>query len=179
MTEEQKLPNYIYEDDYVVCMLNPLAATKGHAMVIPKQKISVSSQMNDQLAAHVFMVANKLSAAIFEAMGATGTNILVSNGASAGQRMEQFAVHIIPRYEADKVNISLESSQLTEEELTENNKLIQAKLMVQEVNPVKEEIETPKLEEIASEVPEIKTPEVKEAEEELTEEHFDEDEVLP
>jgi len=121
MTEEQKLPNYIYEDDYVVCMLNPLAATKGHAMVIPKQKISVSSQMNDQLAAHVFMVANKLSAAIFEAMGATGTNILVSNGASAGQRMEQFAVHIIPRYEADKVNISWESSQLTEEELTEEH----------------------------------------------------------
>jgi histidine triad (HIT) family protein len=178
MTEEQKLPSYIYEDDYVVCMLNPMAATKGHAMVIPKQKISVSSQMDDKLAAHVFMMANKLSAAIFEAMSATGTNILVSNGAFAGQRMEQFAVHIIPRYEDDNVNISWESSQLTEEEITENNKLIQSKLTVQEVNPVKEEIETPKLEEIASEVNK-ETPEVKEAEEELTEEHFDEDEVLP
>ncbi len=178
MAEEQKLPNYIYEDDNVVCMLNPMAATKGHAMVIPKQKISVSSQMNDQLAAHVFMVANKLSAAIFEVMGATGTNILVSNGASAGQRMEQFAVHIIPRYEDDKVNISWESSQLTEKDMIENTKLIQSKLTVQEVNPVKEEIETPKLEEIASEVNK-ETPEVKEAEEELTEEHFDEDEVLP
>ncbi|MBT5111982.1 HIT family protein, partial [Candidatus Woesearchaeota archaeon] len=177
MTEEQKLPNYIYEDDHVVCMLNPMAATKGHAMVIPKQKISVSSQMNDQLAAHVFMVANKLSAAIFEAMGATGTNILVSNGASAGQRMEQFAVHIIPRYEDDKVNLSWESSQLTEEEIIENNRLIQSKLTVQEVNPVNEEIKTPGLEEMVSEKVETTTPKEEKAKEELTEEHFDEDEV--
>jgi histidine triad (HIT) family protein len=160
-------------------MLNPMAATKGHAMVIPKQKISISSQMDDRLVAHVFMVANKLSAAIFESMGATGTNILVSNGASAGQRMEQFVVHVIPRYGDDKVNISWESSQLTEEEMAENNKLIQSKLTVQEVNPVNEEIKTPGLEEMVAEKVETKAPEEEKAEEELTEEHFDEDEVLP
>ncbi len=160
MAESEKSPLYIYEDEHVICTLNPLSATKGHCMVIPKKQISVSTQMDDGLAAHVFNVANKLSSAVFESMGAKGTNILISNGIAAGQKLEQLVVHVIPRYEEDNVNISWESKQLTEEDLVANTKKISGALNIEKFKPVPEVVE----EIIEKEVPE---------------ESFDEEEKLP
>ena len=153
MAEVEKSPLYIYEDDHVICTLNPFSATKGHCMVIPKKPVSVSTQMDDELASHVFSVANKLSAAVFESMGAKGTNILISNGVAAGQKLEQFAIHIIPRYDDDKVNISWESNQLTEEDMITNTKKISGALNIEKVNPVPEVVEEV-IEEVVEEVPE-------------------------
>jgi len=107
----------IYEDDKIICVLDIFPASKGHLLVIPKEHLIFSTQMNSELSSHVFNFSNQVAALIYEAMGAEGTNILVSNGAVAGQKVGHVVVHIIPRYKDDKVNISWESKQINEEEL--------------------------------------------------------------
>jgi histidine triad (HIT) family protein len=129
----------IYEDDKIICVLDIFPASKGHLLIIPKKHFAFSTQMDTELSSHVFNFANQVAALIFEAMGAEGTNILVSNGVVAGQKVGHVVVHVIPRYKDDNVNISWESNQISEDELKDSIEKISSKFGaakgVEEVTP--------------------------------------------
>ena len=108
----------IYEDDQVVAVLAPQHTTEGHVIVFPKNHYPIFDQVPDQELEYFFNLVNKLSVAIFEAAGASGTNIIIQNGVAAGQQFHHFAVHIIPRKEEDGLNFLWESKQLNEEEMS-------------------------------------------------------------
>tara|TARA_Y100000310_G_scaffold342654_1_gene446791 strand:+ start:740 stop:1450 length:711 start_codon:yes stop_codon:yes gene_type:complete len=107
----------IYEDDVVVCVMDLRPATKGHVVVVPKKHFFVSGQMDDDVSKHVFNIANKISKVVFEAVGAEGTNILVSNGVLAGQKIEHFTVQVIPRFKDDDVVFGWKGVQIDEKEM--------------------------------------------------------------
>jgi diadenosine tetraphosphate (Ap4A) HIT family hydrolase len=67
----------------------------------------------------LFKVANKVGIAIFEGLGAQGTNIVVQNGPTAGQKHNHTMVHILPRFENDKVPIGWTPKPASEEELSD------------------------------------------------------------
>ena len=141
----------IYEDDLVVCVLDIFPASKGHVLVIPKKHIAVSAQLDEASSARLFNVGNKMSALLFEAMGAEGTNLLIANGAVAGQKVDHLVLHVIPRYKDDGVKISWSSEQIKEDELKDTfgkivSKTSGAKAAVQE-----EPIEEKKVEELEEE----------------------------
>ena len=50
----------------------------------------------------------------FEAM-----NVVQNNGSLAGQTVHHFHMHLIPRYDNDKVNIKWEQLDLTDEQIAE------------------------------------------------------------
>ena len=75
-------------------------------------------QVPDAELAKLFQVSNKVSSAIFENLGAQGTNIFVSNGIPAGQTVAHFTINVIPRKENDGVNLQWAPKQLTEEEMS-------------------------------------------------------------
>lgn len=110
--------NKIYEDNKVIAFLASKPAAPGHIILISKKHYQIFEQLPDYEAAYLFNVANKLSTAIFEAIGAKGTNILIQNGTEAGQIIPHFSVHIIPREEKDKINFQWQAKQLTEEEMS-------------------------------------------------------------
>jgi histidine triad (HIT) family protein len=154
----------IYEDEHVLAVLDIMPATKGHVLVIPKKHVMFSSMMDDELSGHVFKVANKLSGMLVDTLGPNGTNIVVSNGGIAGQKVNHTSIQVIPRYENDGVLVSWENKHVTEDELKDTF----AKL-VDKTKDIKFEVvkEAPKIEE-----------ELEEIKEELEEEDFD-DERLP
>ncbi len=117
----------IYEDDKIICVLDIFPASRGHILVIPKRHVVFSTQMEDSLSTQVFSFANKMAAMIFEAMNAEGTNILVANGVSAGQKVGHAVVHVIPRYKGDNVKIEFGGKQITQEELEDVMKKIAGK----------------------------------------------------
>jgi histidine triad (HIT) family protein len=137
----------IYEDELVVCVLDIFPATKGHIIVVPKTHVSVSTQMEAKLSAHVFEVANRMSGLIFEVMEAKGTNIIVSNGAVAGQKSAHLVIHVIPRYGGDEVNLSWKGDKIKEEDLKEVFTKIAEKLQGGTVEK-KEEVPEMKLEDV-------------------------------
>lgn len=151
----------IYEDDLVVCVLDIFPASKGHVLVIPKKHVAISAQLDENLSAHLFNVGNKMSALLFEAMKAGGTNLLIANGAVAGQKVDHLVLHVIPRYPEDGVNITWSTEQIKEDELKDTFEKITS--MTQGKREVGKEQEEPK----------------KEVVEEIEEETFDEEERIP
>ena len=105
----------VFEDDKVTAVLDINPATDGHVLVIPKAHIAVMPQMDDDLVAHVGMVAKQLSHALIRALKAEGTTVFVANGAAAGQRAPHFMLHLIPRKIDDDVGVQLPISKIPED----------------------------------------------------------------
>ena len=74
--------------------------------------------MPDAEVGKLFQAANKVSTAIFESLGAQGTNIFVANGLPAGQTVAHFTINVIPRKENDGINLQWQPRQLSEEEMS-------------------------------------------------------------
>ncbi len=116
---EDKIPSKkIYEDDVILAVLDVNGANPGHCFVMPKNHYPIIEQVPDTELARLFQVSNKISSAIFESLGAKGTNIFVANGIPAGQTVAHFTVNVIPRKDNDGINLQWQSKQLSEEEIS-------------------------------------------------------------
>ena len=141
--------NIVYEDQLAAAFLLEKPSTGGHVALVPKEHQPIVEKISDDLFGHLISVANKISIAAFEVLGAHGTNILISNGVAAGQRTAHVMVHIIPRAENDGLNLQWQATKLSEDEL----KTVQLTIKEALEKPMTEEREEVKEEEI-EEIPE-------------------------
>ncbi|MDO5520562.1 MAG: HIT family protein [bacterium] len=95
----------VYEDqDFRVIMdINP--ASKGHAIILPKEHAANVFELSDETASKIFVVAKKVATAMKEELNCEGINILQNNGELAGQTVFHVHMHLIPRYKDDTVTI--------------------------------------------------------------------------
>ncbi len=129
----------VYEDNKVMAILDINPATKGHVLVFPKKHVALMTQLDEEISGHLFDVANKLSGILFEELGAQGTNVVVSNGAIAGQKAPHALINIIPRFEGDKVAISWQGEKAEEDELNEVREKISSRAKNISMSEPKEE----------------------------------------
>jgi len=116
---DNKIPSKkVFEDDKVMAVLDVNGANPGHCFVIPKIHYPIIEQVPDAEVSRLFQVSNKISVALFEGLGAQGTNIFVANGIPAGQTVAHVTVNVIPRKENDGINLQWQPKQLTEEEMS-------------------------------------------------------------
>ncbi len=140
----------IYEDNEVMAILdiNPIA--KGHTLVFPKRHYTYLTEMGDKEIGYIFSVTNKIAIAIMEALGATGFNLFVVCGESAGQKAPHVLINIIPRFDNDGLEIKFPQRQANEKELEELASKIREKSMKikigKEKEIVKKEVEEKKYE---------------------------------
>ncbi len=107
----------IYEDKIVKAILDIGPSAKGHTVLIPKEHSADIYELPDETAAHLLVVAKKIAKVLKQELCCDGINILQNNGKAAGQTVNHFHVHIIPRYENDTVKISWEPLSYGEGEL--------------------------------------------------------------
>ena len=108
----------VFEDDMVMAVLDVNGANPGHCFVMPKNHYPIIEQVPDMEIGRLFQVSNRISGAIFESLGAQGTNIFVANGIPAGQTVAHFTINVIPRKDNDGVNLQWQPKQLSEEEMS-------------------------------------------------------------
>ena len=122
--------NIIYEDDLVIAFLDISQATLGHTLVVTKHEYENIFELDDKISAHLYKVVVKLSKAINKALKPSGLNILNNNGSIAGQSVFHYHIHIIPRYNENDVNLTLNNNYglATQEELEKRCKAIQSAL---------------------------------------------------
>jgi histidine triad (HIT) family protein len=112
-----EIPSYkIYEDDDYLAFLDISQATIGHTLVIPKKHFTNIFELDDKTAKSIFSVVQKTAQTISQKLNIKNINILNNNGLLAGQTVEHFHVHIIPRYENDDLTIKFASHKLVNEE---------------------------------------------------------------
>lgn len=91
----------IYEDDEFRVILDLAPATKGHALIIPKNHCRNIFDMDDATASKVFVLAAKVARAMKAELNCDGLNIVQNNEEAAGQSVFHFHLHLIPRYDED------------------------------------------------------------------------------
>lgn len=119
--------NSIYEDDDFNVILDLAPATKGHALILPKQHSDNLYELPDETAAKAFVLAKKLAKIMTDKLGCDGFNLVQNNGEVAGQTVLHFHLHLIPRYVDDSQKINWKPQEVPEEELLAVKKLLTEK----------------------------------------------------
>ncbi|MDR2822120.1 MAG: HIT domain-containing protein [Acholeplasmatales bacterium] len=115
----------IYETDNIISFLDISQISIGHTLVIPKKCYKDITELPEEVASELFMVATKIAKSIFLSLKPTGLNILNNNKLSAGQTVFHFHLHLIPRYENDNISFSFPTNKLSETEFIKIQKEIQ------------------------------------------------------
>lgn len=91
----------IYEDEQFRVILDINPASKGHALIIPKEHYADIYKLPEDMAGQAMILARKLALHMTETLNCDGFNIVQNNGETAGQTVFHFHMHLIPRYEQD------------------------------------------------------------------------------
>ena len=105
----------VYEDEDFRVILDLGPATKGHALILPKNHFANLFELDDATAQKAILVAKKMAGKMKTALGADGFNLVQNNNEVAGQTVFHFHMHLIPRYENDQVGLTWTPGTLTEE----------------------------------------------------------------
>ena len=109
----------LYEDDMFRVILDLSPASKGHALILPKEHFANLYELEDEYAAKAMVLAKKMATAMTKALGADGFNLVQNNGETAGQTVFHFHLHLIPRYNGAAEIIQWAPGQVTKEEMAE------------------------------------------------------------
>ena len=104
-----------YEDDDFRVILDAGPASKGHALILPKEHYKNLYELDDEIAAKALVLAKRMITKLTDVLGCDGYNIVQNNGEVAGQTVFHFHIHLIPRYEGDEVGLGWKMGELTDE----------------------------------------------------------------
>ena len=105
----------LYEDDDFRVILDIEPASKGHALILPKEHYANLYELDDKLAAKAMVLAKKMVTKLTAILGCDGYNVVQNNGTVAGQTVFHFHMHLIPRYHGDGVKLGWKQGTLTDE----------------------------------------------------------------
>ncbi|HEC94124.1 MAG TPA: HIT family protein [Candidatus Kaiserbacteria bacterium] len=118
----------VYEDDTTIAFLdiNPIAP--GHTLAVPKKQVRNIFDVDDETLCTLMRTVRHIATPIREALGADGMNISMNNEPSAGQIVFHMHVHLIPRYQNDKL-VMWPPGKATSEELRTAAQKIRARFL--------------------------------------------------
>ncbi len=114
----------LYEDESFRVILDLGPATKGHALILPKEHYSDLLALPQELAADAMKLAKRMAKVQKDTLKADGLNLVQNNGTAAGQTVGHFHIHLIPRYEGDGQTIGWKPGNPSDEELDAVRKTI-------------------------------------------------------
>ena len=91
----------VYEDDDILAFLDITPVNPGHTLVVPKQHYCDLLNLPEDLACKIVSVIKKITPAILAGVGTDNFNLGLNNGKKAGQAVDHFHWHIMPRFEDD------------------------------------------------------------------------------
>lgn len=110
----------IFENEFILAFLDIFPISKGHTIIIPKKHYLNLEDIPDYELSEVYKTVKNLAIKIHKNLKIDGYNILQNNFIAAGQEINHFHVHIIPRnYDDKKFRIKIPQDQASEEELEE------------------------------------------------------------
>lgn len=89
----------VYEDDYTIAFLDINPISNGHTLVIPKKHYLNFQDSDENVVASVAITTKKVAEKLLKNCNSIqGFNYLSNSGSIAGQIIEHFHMHVIPKY---------------------------------------------------------------------------------
>jgi histidine triad (HIT) family protein len=93
------------EDERTVAFMDISPATRGHALVVPRNHAADLLEADPDDLAAVVVAAQRLARRAVQRLGADGVNLINSCGAAAWQTVFHLHIHVIPRYADDPLQL--------------------------------------------------------------------------
>jgi diadenosine tetraphosphate (Ap4A) HIT family hydrolase len=117
----------VYEDEHLVGFMDLYPVTPGHVLLVPREHAASMSDLDEDTGAHVFRVALRMQQAVRRSgVRCEGVNLIVADGAAAGQDVFHFHLHVIPRFDGDPFQISADWKEAPRAELDRTAEQIRA-----------------------------------------------------
>lgn len=91
----------LYEDNNFLAFLDIHPHALGHTVLIPKQHVQLTLNLNNQLCRKTLPVIKKVLQLLKEKLNPPAFNIAWNDGQLAGQVIPHLHIHIFPRYQND------------------------------------------------------------------------------
>ena len=101
--KSQAPASIVYEDDTTMAFLDIRPLNEGHTLVIPKEHYETVYEIPEELNAHIYRIVKRTAVVVKNATKADGITIIQQNGHAAGQEVLHLHVHVVPRYEGQKL----------------------------------------------------------------------------
>ncbi|MFQ6127206.1 MAG: HIT domain-containing protein [Candidatus Heimdallarchaeota archaeon] len=95
----------VYEDEVVKAFFDINPASEGHTLIIPKKHYENIYEIPENVLERIIIIAKKLAIIYKKALDVKAVNILHASGKEAQQDVFHFHIHLVPRYENDKLNL--------------------------------------------------------------------------
>jgi len=106
----------LYVDDDFRVILDAGPASKGHALILPREHYENLMEMPEDLLSKAAVLAKKMAVRLTDGLSCDGLNVVQNNGPVAGQSVFHFHIHLIPRYKGEKpIVANWTPGELTEE----------------------------------------------------------------
>ncbi len=96
-----------YEDSTALAFMDIQPVNPGHLLVVSRDHYEKLEDLPPELAAHLFKLAMDLSPVVRQVAGSDALNLVVSSGRDAGQDVDHFHIHLIPRRAGDGFEVQL------------------------------------------------------------------------
>jgi histidine triad (HIT) family protein len=103
IVRKQAPASIIYEDETVLVFLDIRPLNLGHTLVIPKGHYVDIFDIPENVLSQTHKVSKLASLAVKKATNANGISIIQQNGKAAGQDIFHIHVHVVPRFEGQKL----------------------------------------------------------------------------
>jgi histidine triad (HIT) family protein len=96
----------VFEDAEVLAFMDINPVTEGHVVVVPRNHYPYLTDLPDEVASRMFLVAKQIAGAIQgSGLKSEGVNLFYADGKAAFQEVFHSHLHVFPRYEGDGFKI--------------------------------------------------------------------------
>jgi len=119
IVQKQVPSSLVFEDETVMAFLDIRPLNEGHTLVIPKAHYESIFDIPKELIAYLHGITKRIAIAVEKVTKADGISIIQQNGKAAGQDIFHLHVHVIPRYEDQKLPSFSEISEVDRKKLSQ------------------------------------------------------------
>jgi diadenosine tetraphosphate (Ap4A) HIT family hydrolase len=118
VVDRSQAGSIVYEDERVVAFLDVMPINRGHTLIVPRRHVAFLSEVDAEDGARMFFVAQKVGRALRASkLRCDGVNLILNDGAEAGQRVFHAHLHVVPRILGDSLRRDVNAEMPTREEL--------------------------------------------------------------
>ena len=95
----------VYEDEFIKVVMDINPKSNGHMLVLPIKHYENILDIDNDTLIKIIDFARKSYSITNEKLGSTGLTLVNNNG--EGQEVKHFHLHLIPRYEGEKIDMDV------------------------------------------------------------------------
>ncbi len=95
--------NVVYENEHTLAFLDIRPSNKGHMLVVPREHYADIFDIPGDVLCALARTGKRIAGALKKAVQTKGINLIMNNGAVAGQIIFHAHLHVLPRFQGDEV----------------------------------------------------------------------------